>query len=79
MALGTVMVKCPVTGRELSTGVEMDTASFQGLPTGTCQMKCPVCGADHTWSTRDAWLGNPPPSLPDLPWLFINNRVAEND
>ena len=27
-----VMVRCPTTGRELSTGVEMDTATFERLP-----------------------------------------------
>ena len=79
MAIGKVMVKCPITGRELSTGVEMDSTAFERLPNATCQMRCPFCGQDHVWSTRDAWLGNPPPSLPELPWLFINNRFAEND
>ena len=56
MALGKVMVKCPATGRELSTGVEMDTITFQGLTAGSFQIKCPICGIDHTWSMRDAWL-----------------------
>ena len=27
-----VMVRCPATGRELSTGVEMDAATFERLP-----------------------------------------------
>lgn len=79
MAIGKVMVKCPTTGRELSTGVAMDSAAFARLPNATCRMRCPFCGQDHVWATRDAWLGNAPPSLPELPWLFINNRIAEND
>ena len=74
-----VMVRCPTTGRELSTGVEMDAATFQQLPDIHSQMRCPVCSLDHTWSTREAWLGNPPPSVPALPWLFINNQTAAND
>ena len=74
-----VMVRCPSTGRELSTGVEMDEETFQHLSDIRSQMKCPICGLDHFWSTREAWLGNPLPSLPALPWLFINNRSAEND
>lgn len=74
-----VMVRCPTTGHELSTGVEMDTATFERLPDIHSQMKCPVCGLDHNWSTQEAWMGNPAPSLPTLPWLFINNQSAAND
>jgi hypothetical protein len=77
--LSTVMVRCPNTGRELSTGVEMDEATFKRLADIRSQIKCPACGLDHTWSTREAWLGNLPPSAPALPWLFINNRNVEND
>ena len=74
-----VMVRCPATSRELSTGVEMDVATFERLPDIRSRIKCPVCNLDHDWSTREAWLGNPPPSLPALPWLFINNQSAAND
>jgi hypothetical protein len=74
-----VMVRCPATGRELSTGVEMDAATFKRLPDIHSQIKCPACGLDHNWSTREAWLGNPPPATPALPWLFINNLNAAND
>ena len=77
--VSVVMVRCPNTGRELSTGVEMDEATFEQLSDIRSEMKCPVCGLDHVWSTREAWLGNPVPSAPALPWLFINNRTAEND
>jgi len=77
--LSIVMVRCPNTGRELSTGIEMVTATFEKLPDIRSHMKCPACGLDHTWSTREAWLDNPPPTAPALPWLFINNRSIEND
>ena len=74
-----VMVRCPATGRELSTGVEMDAETFERLPDIRSRMRCPVCSLDHDWSTREAWLGNPAPSAPALPWLFINNLNAAND
>ena len=74
-----VMVRCPTTGRELSTGVEMDAATFERLPDIHSQIKCPVCRLDHNWSTREAWLGNPAPSISAFPWLFINNQSAAND
>ena len=72
-------VRCPNTGRELSTGVEMDAATFERLPEVRSQISCPVCGLDHDWSRGEAWLGDPVPSAPALPWLFINNRSAPND
>jgi hypothetical protein len=73
------MVRCPATGRELSTGIEMDAATFEQLPEIRARIRCPACGLDHTWSTGEAWLGNPAPSAPSLPWLLINNRRVEND
>jgi hypothetical protein len=77
--ISIVMVRCPATGRELSTGIEMDAATFERLPEIRAQIRCPACCLDHTWSTREAWLGNPAPSVPSLPWLLINNRNAAND
>jgi hypothetical protein len=71
--------ECPNTGRELSTGIEMDAATFAQLPDIRSHANCPICSLDHVWTTREAWLGNPPPSLPALPWLFINNRSEAND
>ena len=57
----------------------MDAPTFKRLPEIRSQIRCPVCGLDHDWSTREAWLGNPPPYAPALPWLFINNLNAAND
>jgi len=74
-----LMFRCPATRRELSTGIEMDAATFKQLPNVRSLMRCPICKIDHSWSTKDAWLGNPAPSVPALPWLFINNRSAAND
>jgi predicted RNA-binding Zn-ribbon protein involved in translation (DUF1610 family) len=74
-----VLFQCPNTGRELSTGIEMDPETFHRLPDIPSHLRCPDCGLKHLWSTREAWLGNPPPSAPAFTWLFINNRIAEND
>ena len=46
-SLNVVMVKCPNTGRELSTGIEMDPATFKGLPDIRSQLMCPICKFDH--------------------------------
>ena len=76
---GSSWLGVAATCRELSTGVEMDAASFERLPDIRSRIKCPVCNLDHDWSTRDAWLGIPAPSAPALPWLFMNNLSAAND
>ena len=57
--LGVVMVRCPKTGRELSTGIEMDSVTLERLPNIRSKIECPVCGVEHVWSTREAWLDNP--------------------
>lgn len=74
-----LMVRCPTTGCELSTGVEMDAATFATLPDIRAHIKCPACRRDHILSTRGAWLGNPAPSVPEFTWLFINNQSLPND
>ena len=74
-----LMVRCPSTGCEFSTGIEMVCQTFAQLPDIRSLLTCPACGIDHFWSTREAWLGNPAPSTPEFTWLFINNRVAPND
>ncbi len=68
--LKAVMVRCPTTGRSLATGIETDAATFNRLPDISSSVICPACGLEHTWSTSDAWLGEPPPSAPPFPWLF---------
>ena len=62
--LGIVMVRCPKTGRELSTGIEMDAATLAQLPDIRSKIECPLCRVEHIWSTREAWLDNPPPDAP---------------
>ena len=77
--VSVVMVRCPTTGRELSTGIEMVAATFEQLPDIRSKITCPICRLEHIWSTREAWLDNPAPSVPAFAWLVLNNRVAEND
>jgi hypothetical protein len=65
--MSTIMIKCPDTGAVVSTGVETDPTSFARiLPNLVSRSKCPLCGAEHSWRKRDAWLGDygddmPPP------------------
>lgn len=52
-----LMIKCPKTGKYLSTGMTMDqtafaNAYFEGNSVGTC----PHCGESHVWGSKDARL-----------------------
>ncbi len=48
--MGVVMIRCPRTGDEVSTGLEMDQATWDGLPVVPSRMHCPACRAEHVWS-----------------------------
>src|SRR6476659_9633267 len=54
--MGVVKVQCPKTGRQVSTGREMDLASFRALRFHVWRFKCPACGSEHAWSKGIAQL-----------------------
>ena len=54
--VGVLLIKCPVTGREFSTGIETDERSLELIPDTVAQSPCPHCGNDHAWSKFDARL-----------------------
>jgi hypothetical protein len=54
--MATVMVKCPETGQDLSTGIVTDRASFAATPVFFARVYCPFCRKQHEWFAKDAWL-----------------------
>ena len=54
--MAILLIKCPHTDRPISTGIETDPESFAHLPDTLSQVKCPKCGLEHAWWTREAWL-----------------------
>ena len=61
--MSLILIKCPDTGRAVSTGIEMDRDTFESLPKVGARTKCSACGGTHTWTKDDAWLsGEDPPS-----------------
>jgi hypothetical protein len=60
--MGVVMIKCPNTGRDISTGIETDVASFAHVGDVLARSRCPLCGLEHSWWKREAWLTEPPAS-----------------
>ena len=54
--MGTVMVRCPQTGGEISTGIVTDRRSFEATPVFFGRVLCPICRTEHEWFAKDAWL-----------------------
>jgi hypothetical protein len=54
--LGTVVVICPVTCREISTGIETEAEVLKGLPRIQSAVRCPECGEQHFWTCDDAMI-----------------------
>jgi hypothetical protein len=58
--MSSLMIRCPVTGRAVSTAIETEPNVFRKLPKVAAHMWCPVCGQDHEWTVSSAWLAGEP-------------------
>jgi len=52
-----IMIRCPVTGKPVPTGMNVDINSFKSLefPRNTFS-PCPACGQSNSWEKKDAFL-----------------------
>ena len=50
--MGTIMVKCPDTGHDISTGIVADRASFNATPVFFARVYCPCAGPSTNGSPR---------------------------
>ena len=48
--MAMVTMRCPRTGEEVPTGLDVDPATWETLPIVVARMHCPSCGAEHVWS-----------------------------
>ena len=58
--MSSVMIRCPTTGRAVSTAIETEPGDFRKLPDVSGRMTCPACGREHVWAVRSAWLARAP-------------------
>jgi hypothetical protein len=58
--LSRVMIRCPVTGRGVPTGLTADPRTWPARPIGLNRMPCPDCKQVHAWSKSDAFLEGAP-------------------
>jgi hypothetical protein len=54
--MGTVMIRCPESGRAISTGINADRASFEATPVFFARVHCPICQVSHEWFAKNAWV-----------------------
>jgi hypothetical protein len=52
--MGVLLITCPRTGKEFSTGIQADRETAGGLPKVSMQSRCPFCQTDHSWNAQDA-------------------------
>jgi tRNA(Arg) A34 adenosine deaminase TadA len=48
--MSEIMIRCPESGSEISTGIDCDSATFRFLPFLVSHAHCPICGKAHIWS-----------------------------
>ena len=54
--MGIVMISCPETRQAISTGIQVDRATFHSTPVFFSRTLCPLCGKNHEWFAKDAWV-----------------------
>ena len=57
--MGTLMIKCPNTGCEISTGIQTDRFTFRHTPVFFARTLCPICQTQHEWFAKSAWVREP--------------------
>jgi len=57
--MGTLMIKCPNTGCEISTGIQTDRVTFRHTPVFFARTLCPICQTQHEWFAKSAWVREP--------------------
>jgi hypothetical protein len=51
-----VVIRCPVTGRAIPTGLTADPRTWNDRPIGLNRVSCPECKQIHAWNKNDAYL-----------------------
>ncbi len=52
--MGVIVIRCPKSGEEISTDIEIEPEGLLRLPPVTSETVCPLCGEVHAWRPRQA-------------------------
>jgi hypothetical protein len=51
-----IMIRCPITGRAVPTGLTTEMILFDSIDADLeMPLQCPACLKVHKWKPRDAW------------------------
>ena len=59
--MGLLMLRCPMTDRNFSTGIHTDKDSIKLMPNTEIAARCPYCGREHTGTPREGWVAESVP------------------
>jgi hypothetical protein len=65
--VGILVIRCPKTGRTISTGMAVDEPNFSSTPVFFSRTFCPICRTVHQWFAKEAWVCNAGPVVMALP------------
>jgi hypothetical protein len=57
-----IMIRCPVFGTSVSTGLTTEAIKFESLSALQIPMRCPACLRNHKWERKDAWIDGAEPN-----------------
>jgi hypothetical protein len=69
--MGVLLVTCPVTGKEFSTGLLVDKDSLSAFNGVESSAHCPYCKTTHKWHPREARYVD---AIPPQDWVENHGR-----
>jgi hypothetical protein len=54
--VGTVVIRCPKTGKVVAVGFEAVRDTFHASDNAMATTLCQACGQTHQWQKKDAWV-----------------------
>jgi len=56
VSMAVLMLRCPMSDRNFSTGIEIDPNGFKLMSDAIRIARCPYCQQEHSWRPYDAWM-----------------------
>jgi hypothetical protein len=53
-----ILIRCPVFGKAVSTGLSTETIVLESLDDLLIPLRCPACMKVHKWQRKDAWISD---------------------
>ncbi|MGF6308752.1 hypothetical protein ABIB82_002389 [Bradyrhizobium sp. i1.8.4] len=57
--MGVIMIRCPRTGRAITTGMKADRETFRCSAVFFSRTYCTICRTNHEWFAKEAWVFEP--------------------